>query len=105
MRAEQHGHAGIAESADHGADVADPLWVEPVGGLVEDQQGRLLEERRGDREPLFHAQRVRLEAIVGTRRQADLLQYVDDTRFVDASGAGAELAVAPAREPREEPRP
>ena len=40
VRAQQHGDAALAELADHRADVADAGRVEPVGGLVEDQQVR-----------------------------------------------------------------
>ena len=47
------------------ANPADALGVEPVGGLVEDQRAGVAEQRRGDPEPLPHAQREASDALAG----------------------------------------
>ena len=66
------GHQGISDSrwlltstvlpcrrgAEHVADPADALRVEPVGGLVEDDGVRVAEQHAGEPEPLAHAERV-----------------------------------------------
>ena len=49
---------GLAQAADHVADVADAGRVEPVRRLVEDQQVGALQQGGGDRQPLPHAERV-----------------------------------------------
>ena len=69
------------------ADLADAGRVEPVGGLVEDQQLGFLQQGRGDREPLLHAEGVGLVAVAVPPGQAHRLE-----RPVDAAGAGADGA-------------
>ena len=55
VRGEQHRAALGDEAADHGAELVDAGRVEAVGGLVEDQQLGVGEQRAGDAEPLAHA--------------------------------------------------
>ena len=50
------------ERAQEVAQPAHALRVEPVGGLVEDEQLRLAEQRRREPESLAHAERVALDA-------------------------------------------
>jgi hypothetical protein len=54
----QHGPALRREPAHEVAQPADPLRIEPVGGLVQDQDPGIAEQGRGEREPLAHAERV-----------------------------------------------
>ena len=72
--AEQDRDAGVPEVADQVPDGADPGRVEPVGGLVEDEQVGALQQRSGDREALLHPVRVALVVVAGPVSQADLLQ-------------------------------
>src|SRR3546814_12540301 len=74
VRAEQDRDAASAEVADGLPDLADPSRVESVRGLVEDQQIRLLDQRRGDRQTLLPDQGIGTETVVlttvtGDRRQ------------------------------------
>ncbi len=81
VRAQQHGDPGLGEPRISVADVADAGRVEPVGRLVEDQQVGLLEQRRRDREPLLHAQRVGAVAVTVAPGEADRLDRgVDPAR-------------------------
>ena len=83
-----------------------PGRVEPGGGLVEQQQLRLAQQRRGDAEPLPHAVRVPADAILGAVAQLDHLEHLLDARArVAAVEIGEQPQVLPAREVRVEPRP
>src|SRR3546814_2791137 len=74
VRAEQDRDAASAEVADGLPDLADPSRVESVRGLVEDQQIRLLDQRRGDRQALLHAQGVGPETVVVATVEGDRLE-------------------------------
>ena len=54
----QHGSSLCGVPAQVVAQPADALRIETVGGLVEDQDARLAEQRSGEGQPLAHAQRV-----------------------------------------------
>ena len=71
------------------AHLADAAGVEAVGGLVEEQQLRLAQQRRGDAEPLPHPQRVRPHRAAVDAAEPDAHQ-----RLLDAVGA------VPPRPPR-----
>ena len=70
----EHGPSLVAERPEELADLLDPGRVEAVGGLVEDQQLGVLEERLGQAEPLAHPERVGLHEVVGSLRQPDPLE-------------------------------
>ena len=65
------------------AQPAHPLRVEAVGRLVEDQDPRLAEQRRGQRQPLPHPQRVALHPPLGGAGQLDHLQHLVDPPWRD----------------------
>lgn len=69
--------------------------VEAVGGLVQDEQVRALEQCGGDGQALLHAQRVGLEPIAVAAREADGLDGLVDTRGGDADDPGQQHQVAP----------
>jgi hypothetical protein len=54
----------------------DALGVHAVEGLIEHQHRRVAEHRRGDAEPLAHAQRVPARLAPRHRREAGLLEYL-----------------------------
>ena len=82
MAGEQHGHAGVARTADeHLAHDVDADGVEPAERLVEDEGDRVVDERGGELDALLVAERELLHAVVGPVGDADLLHPV-------ARGAG-----------------
>ena len=85
---QHHGHPGLGEVAHQRAHLPDAARVEAVGRLVQDQQLRLLEQRRGDREPLLHAQRVRLHPVLRPVPQADQFQHLGHPALLHAAGVG-----------------
>jgi hypothetical protein len=78
MRREQHRAALRHQRAHQPAELENARRVEPVDRLVQDQQLRVAEQAAGDAEPLAHAERVRLHAVVGSRGQPDALQRAGD---------------------------
>ena len=63
---DQHGAPLVAgEVAQEPAQPHDPLGVEAVGGLVEDEDARIAEQRGGQRQPLAHAQGEPLHRLPG----------------------------------------
>ena len=67
---DEHGPALGAEAPQEVAHLDDPGGIEAVGGLVEDQQRGILEQRRGDAEALLHPQRVGPDHVVRAGREA-----------------------------------
>ena len=53
---DQHGAALSSERPHAGPDPVDAVGVQAVHRFVEDEHGRVPQERRGDAEPLAHAQ-------------------------------------------------
>jgi hypothetical protein len=104
VRAQQHGHAGLAQVTDGLADLADARGIEAVGRLVEDQQVGSLEQRRGDREPLLHAEGVALVAVLLAAGQLHGLDRRVDDGVRGADRSGEQLEVAAATEVRRELR-
>jgi hypothetical protein len=88
---QQDGAAARGVRAQQVAHPADAGRVEPVGGLVEDQHGRVAEQGVGDPQPLAHAEGVVAHAPPGLgRRERDQLEHLVDPARGQAHGAGAE---------------
>src|SRR5690242_16708441 len=66
------------------ADPQDPLGVQAVDRLVEHQDGRVAEQRRGNAEPLPHAERETLGALPGHVGQAHEFKHLADARAGNA---------------------
>ena len=100
MRGEQHGAAAVGEAAQQPAHPAHALGIEAVGGLVEDQDLGIAEQRVGEAEALAHAERVLADALAGRGLvEADELQQRVDALRRDAhrlGGDGERLAAAAA---------
>ena len=60
---EQHGHPLVGQPPDQQPHVAHSGGVEPGGRLVEQQQLRIAQQRRGDPEPLAHPVRVAADPV------------------------------------------
>ena len=73
--------------------------VEAAGGLVEDQHGRVVDERFGQAEPLLHAARQAVDEVVALVREVEQLQHVADDGFAAAArnlvGDGEEVQELP----------
>ncbi len=88
MARHENGDALLAgQPAQQRAEVLDACRVEAVGGLVEDEEPRLAEERQRQRQPLAHAERVGAHEAVGVGGQLDEAQ-----QNVDAGGGRGEQA-------------
>ena len=74
------------------AHLPDALGVEAVGGLVEHQQPRLLQQRRRQSEPLPHAEGVAADPPVGGPAQPDLVERLADPGAAPAPGTRAGAA-------------
>src|SRR3984893_16546992 len=106
---QEHGRAFGSQLANEVADLACPLWVHAVRGLVQHEQAPGPEERGRQTQSLLHAERVGAAPLARGGAEADFGQGV-----VDARGARLALAVGPggvdtpqvltAREPRIERR-
>src|SRR5215469_5360385 len=67
-------------------DPQAPLGVQDVDGLVEHEDGRAAEQRRGDAEPLAHAEREALGPLLGHVGQAHQVQHLPDAPARNAVG-------------------
>src|SRR5690606_31239241 len=68
---EKNGPAHVVQAQDDLADLADALRIQAVRRLIEDDQLRIAEHRRGERKPLLHAERIGREPVAGTIEQAN----------------------------------
>ena len=68
----------VSDPADELSHVVDPGGVEAVGRLVQDEQLGITEERRGEAEPLLHAERVLTESIRCSLAEPYQVQHVWD---------------------------
>ena len=73
----------------------DALGVEPVDRFVEDEDRGVAEQRRGDAQPLLHAEREGPDRSLGDGIHAGELQDLADTVLADAVGLGDGQQVAP----------
>jgi hypothetical protein len=62
--------------ADERQHLLAALGVEAVGGLVEQQQVRVVHQRLGQLDPLLHAGRVRVDRPVARLVQSDVVQHL-----------------------------
>jgi hypothetical protein len=65
------------------AEPADPCGVKPAGRLVQQQDRRVTQQRRGDAEPLGHAEREAAGPVPGHALQADQLEDLRHPRRGD----------------------
>ncbi len=65
LRGEEHRGAGVDELLDHVPQLGSPLGVEAGGRLVEEQDGGLVDERRGQVESSAHPTGVGAHEAVG----------------------------------------
>ena len=60
--------------------------IEAAGRLVEDQHGRIVDQRLGQAQPLLHAARQAVDEVVPLVRQVQELEHVADHRLPPARG-------------------
>ena len=78
VRGQQHRLAGAGEPAIVRAQLARAHRVDADRRLVEEDHRRVVEQAAGDVQPLAHAARVALDALVLAARQADQLEQLVD---------------------------
>ena len=88
----------LAERTDEPAHVGHPGGVEAVGGLVEDQQLGVLEQRGGDAEALLHAQRVGARTVARAIASSTCSSTVADAVLGDPGVTGQDPEVVAPRE-------
>ena len=97
---DEHRAALGRERAEEVAEPADPLRVEPVRRLVEDEHLRVAEERGREPEPLAHPERVALRAPTRGAGQLDEVEQLVDPRGRDARRGREHAQVVTARPAR-----
>ena len=90
---EENGAAAASEPANERAHVGHARGIHPVGGLVEDQELGVLQQRGGHSEALLHPERVGGEPIGSPVGKLDLLQHRLDPalRHVGMPGENAQV--------------
>ena len=82
VRREQHGQVALGDEApEQREQLLDARRIDRDRRLVEDQDGRLLDQRVRDPEPLAHAARVGLGLLVRGVVEADLVEQLVDPRL------------------------
>ena len=74
VRRVEDGHAALSKLVHGFEDGVAALRIDAHGGLVEDEQLRLVEQADADVEAPLHAARVGVRAVVGSLRQAGQLE-------------------------------
>ena len=75
---DQHGQPAARQPMDLVPEFAPRLGVDAGGGLVEQQQLRLVHDAGGERQPLLPAARQSARQLVAARRQAEFLERARD---------------------------
>jgi hypothetical protein len=104
MIRDQHGAATGREGTKEVAQPAHAFRVEPVCRLVEDQQLRIAEQRRGQSEPLPHSQGVALDATARGSVQLHQTQHFVDAHIWQARRSAQRAQVIAPGSPRMEVR-
>ena len=81
MAGDQDGAAFTGQVAQEAAQPRDPLGVQAVHRLVEDQHRRVAQHRRRDAEPLPHAERETAGPPPCSRREPYLVEDLADFRL------------------------
>ena len=72
----QDGPSFVGQGAQHRAQPADALRIQPVGRFVQHEHPRVTQQGRGEAEPLAHAERVRAHLAPGRRGQPHVPEYL-----------------------------
>ena len=76
LRRQQQGRAVADEAADDVPHAQPAAWVEPGGGLVEDEQARPADDGAREVEASPHAARVRLDHAIRGVDEVELLEQL-----------------------------
>jgi hypothetical protein len=88
VRGDEHGPALGGQVPEQRPDPADALGVEAVDRLVEDHRVGVAEQRRGDAEPLAHAEGEAAGPPAGHLAQAHRVDHLVHPGAADAAGLG-----------------
>jgi hypothetical protein len=97
---EEHRPALGGQRPEQVADPAHALGIQAVDRLVEDQRGGIAEQRRGDPQPLPHAQGETAYPPARHIAQADQVQNLIHPVSPDGMGGGQSQQMVPGRTPR-----
>ena len=86
VRGDQHGPALGGQRLEQVTDPDDPLRVQAVDRLVEQQHARIAQQRRRDPQPLPHTEGEAAGALTGNPVQPDQTQHLVHPRPGDAVG-------------------
>ena len=75
------------------AQPPDPLGIQPVRGLIENEQLRISEQRTGNAQALPHAERIAADRALGDIRNSDETQHLVDATSRNAGGGGENAQV------------
>ena len=81
---DEHGPPFVSQPTQQMTDLPHPGRVQAVRRFVEDQELRILEDRRSERQPLLHAERVTPDQVVGTICETDDVEDVVDASSSDS---------------------
>ena len=105
VRREDDRHPPVGETPDEIPHVAYPCRIESRGGLVEQEQLGVAQERRGDPQALPHAVRVAGDLVSRAVAELDGLEHgVDPPPSTATVVCGQQLEVLASRQIRIEPR-
>ena len=90
-------------AAQEVAQPADALRVQAVGGLVEDEDLGVAEQRGGEAQALAHPGRVAARAPIGRVAHLDEVQHLVDARRRQPGEVGERAQVVAPRAPRMHP--
>ena len=76
MGGEDERHAPLLEPVEAIPEQVSRLRVETGGGLIEEQEGWLVDQRPGDRQPPLHPAGQRLDLVVGALGQLGELEQL-----------------------------
>src|SRR5829696_8181003 len=95
MARDEHRASRRGVGAQELAQPADAFGVEAVGGLVQDEDVGIAEERGGEPEPLTHPEREAADPSAGGARQADVGEDLVDAVIREPGGGGEDAQVVP----------
>ena len=96
MARDEHRDPVIGQGTDQVPHLNDAGRVEPVSGLVQNEEVGRGQHGGRDAQPLLHAQGVAAVGVAAARQQADAVQHVGDDRRVQPPQAGQGQEVVPA---------
>ena len=61
----------VGDRSDQHSHLCNAGGVEAIGGLIEDEEIRVFQQRRCNGKPLFHAERIAVEGVISALGEAN----------------------------------